>query len=156
MRSLFQDFSQFTRRISIRTVRSQRRRRPAFEKSLEVLESRWLLTNVLTYHDDIASTGLNATETQLTPANVAVNAFGKLHSTALDGQVYAQPLVDTAITIADGPNTRTGAAGLHDVVFVATQHDSLYAIDAASTGGGVLWQRSFLDTSVAEIGRAHV
>src|SRR5436309_2102750 len=81
----------------------------------------------------------------LTPNNVAVGSFGKLFTVPLDGQVYAEPLVDTAVTIADGPNTTAGAAGAHDVVFVATEHDSLYAIDASVAGGAVLWKRSFLD-----------
>ena len=114
---------------------------------LEQLEARWCpAVNVLTYHNDIASTGLNDNETVLTPANVNVNSFGKLATAALDGQVYAQPLVDTGVTIASGVNTTAGAAGTHDVVFVATEHDSLYAIDAKQgDGGAVLWKRSFLD-----------
>jgi fibronectin type 3 domain-containing protein len=117
---------------------------------LEELESRLAPSvNVLTYHDDIASTGLNPYETQLTPANVQVGSFGKLYpATSVDGQVYAEPLVDTGVTIANGVNTKPNAAGLHnDVVFVATEHDSLYAIDGGPTGGQVLWQRTFLDTT---------
>ena len=114
----------------------------------EQLESRLAPSvNVLTFHNDIASTGLNANETQLTPANVKVGSFGKLFATTVDGQVYAEPLIDTGITITNGVNTKTGAAGVHDVVFVATEHDSLYAIDAGVAGGGVLWQRTFLDAS---------
>jgi hypothetical protein len=118
-----------------------RRRRLA----VELLEARLAPSvNVLTYHNDIASTGANLGETALSPANVKVGSFGKLFTTPVDGNVYAEPLVDTGVTIAAGPNTRPGAAGVHDVVFVATEHDSLYAIDAAVTGGAVLWQRSFL------------
>src|SRR5262249_43352710 len=71
--------------------------------------------------------------------------FGKLFATSVDGQVYAQPLIDTGVPIAAGPNTSSGAAGAHDVVFVATEHDSLYAIDASPAGGTVLWKRSFTD-----------
>jgi fibronectin type 3 domain-containing protein len=116
--------------------------------ALEELETRLVPSvNVLTFHDDIASTGLNANENQLTPANVKLGSFGKLYTTAVDGQVYAEPLVDTGVTIANGVNTRTGAAGVHDVVFVATEHDSLYAIDASVAGGAVLWQRTFLDAT---------
>jgi hypothetical protein len=115
---------------------------------LEELESRLAPSvNVLTFHNDIASTGLNPNENQLTPANVKVGSFGKLFVTAVDGQVYAEPLIDTGVTIANGVNTRTGAAGIHDVVFVATEHDSLYAIDASTAGGAVLWQRTFLDAT---------
>ncbi len=102
-------------------------------------------TNVLTFHNDIASTGLNPTETVLAPTNVQVGLFDKLFTTTVDGQVFAEPLIDTGITIATGVNTKAGAAGIHDVVFVATQHDSLYALDASQTGGAVLWQRTFLD-----------
>jgi len=116
--------------------------------ALEELEHRLTpAVNVLTFHNDLASTGVNANETQLTPTNVKVGSFGKLYTTSVDGQVYAQPLVDTGVTIAAGPNTSSGAAGVHDVVFVATEHDSLYAIDASVAGGAVLWKRSFLDTS---------
>src|SRR5216684_2564912 len=103
-------------------------------------------TNVLTFHNDIASTGLNANEATLAPTNVQVGSFGKLFTAAVDGQIYAEPLVDTGITIASGVNTKPGAPGVHDVVFVATQHDTLYAIDASQTGGAVLWQRTFLNT----------
>src|SRR5262249_40419238 len=126
------------------------RRRPTFEG----LEPRLVLsTNVLTFHNDLASSGLNSTETQLTPANVQVGHFGKRFATAVDGQVYAQPLVDTGVTIAAGPNTAAGAAGVHDVVFVATEHDSLYAIDASGAGtGAVLWKRTFLDATNAASG----
>src|SRR5438105_1569926 len=118
-----------------RFLRCRRRRQPLrrYELCLESLESRYApAVNVLTYHYDIASTGLDANENQLTPANVKVGSFGKLYAATLDGQVYAEPLVDTGVTIANGPNTKPGAAGVHDVVFVGTEHDSLYAID----GGG--------------------
>ena len=72
---------------------------------------------MLTYRNDTVSPGLNASETQLTPTNVKVGSFGKLFATSVDGQVYAEPLVDTGITIASGVNTTAGAAGVHDVVF---------------------------------------
>jgi hypothetical protein len=102
---------------------------------------------VLTFHNDSASTGLNSAEDLLTPANVRVGLFGKLFTVPLDGQVYAQPLIDTGVTINPGPNTSLGVAGIYDVVFAATEHDSLYAIDARRTGGAILWKRSFLDTN---------
>src|SRR5438445_13860349 len=82
----------------------------------EQLESRLAPSvNVLTFHNDIASTGLNANENQLTPANVKVGSFGKLYAVTVDGQVYAEPLVDTGATITSGVNTKAGAAGVHDV-----------------------------------------
>ncbi len=107
-----------------------------------------LSANVLTYRYDTAGVGVNNAETQLTPANVKVGSFGKLFTTTLDGQVYAEPLVDTSVSITNGSNTRSGAAGVHDVVFVATEHDLIYAIDSSITGGAILWQRTFLDASV--------
>ena len=101
---------------------------------LERLETRTLLSaNVLTFQDDNTRSGVNANETALSQANVAVGSFGKLYSTGLDGQVYAQPLIDTGVTISDGPNTTAGNSGLHDVAFVATENNSLYAIDAGVT-----------------------
>ncbi|MCE5268982.1 MAG: hypothetical protein LLG00_13985, partial [Planctomycetaceae bacterium] len=121
---------------------------PKFARGIfERLELRLTLsTSVLTYHNDIASTGLNAGETLLTPTNVNALSFGKLFATPLDGQVYAQPLADPGVTIAAGVNTTAGASGIHDVALVATEHDSLYAVDANPLGNGsVLWKRSFID-----------
>jgi Legume lectin domain/Fibronectin type III domain len=137
-------------RKAFRFHRKNSRRQPIRKARLrlEQLESRLAPSvNVLTFHNDIASTGLNANETQLTTSNVKVGSFDKLFTTTVDGQVYAEPLVDTGITIASGVNTKPGAAGIHDVVFVATEHDGLYAIDAGLSGGAVLWQRTFLDTT---------
>jgi fibronectin type 3 domain-containing protein len=94
--------------------------------------------NVLTYHNDNASTGQNLAETVLTPANVNSSTFGKLFTTTVDGQVYAQPLIMTGVNITTG-----GSQGPHDVVFVETEHDSIYAIDA--NVGTVLWQDSFIN-----------
>jgi hypothetical protein len=92
---------------------------------------------VLTYHNDNASAGQNLTETTLTPSNVNSSTFGKLFSTSVDGQVYAQPLYDPGVNITTGTNQ-----GTHNVVFVATEHDSLYAID--SNNGTILWHDSLL------------
>src|SRR5205807_1188196 len=74
-----------------------------------------------------------------TPANVNSASFGKLLSTPVDGQVYAQPLYDPGVSLTvpgQGP-------GKHNVVYVATEHDSVYAIDANS--GQVLWKDSFVN-----------
>ena len=74
--------------------------RTAAAFTVERLEARQLLsTNVLSYHNDTESTGQNLAETTLTPANVNVNDFGKLYATAVDGQVYAQPLYDAGVNI---------------------------------------------------------
>lgn len=115
--------------------------------TIETLESRLApATDFLGYRGGLNGLGVIPTESSLTPSNVAVNSFGKQHSVTLDGQIYAEPLVKTGVTIANGPNTVSGAAGVHDVVFVTTQHDSVYALDA--TSGAILWKRNFLDVNV--------
>src|SRR5690348_12168889 len=81
-------------------------RRPTRHVSLclEALECRLTPSvDVTNYHYDNQSTGVDAGETQLTPTNVQVGSFGKLFTTPVDGQVYAQPLVKNNVTIADGP-----------------------------------------------------
>lgn len=105
----------------------------------EMLEPRRLLSaNVLTGHNDLARTGLDAIETQLAPTTVSQGSFGKLFSYPVDGQMYAQPLYVSNLTIP--------GKGTHNVVFVATEHDTVYAFDAdnssTATGGGLLWQTS--------------
>jgi outer membrane protein assembly factor BamB len=93
-----------------------------------------LATNVLMWHNDPAGTGLNSHEESLTPANVNSTSFGKLFSYPVQGQVYAQPLYISNLSIP-GQGTR-------NVVFVATQNNDVYALDANSTSGpngGVLW-----------------
>lgn len=97
--------------------------------------------NVLTYHNSNSRTGLNASETVLTPANVASADFGKVFSAAVDGYVYAQPLVMTGVSIA--------GQGVHDVVFVATEHNSVYAFDAKS--GAQLWSVNLGPAAVTTI-----
>ena len=103
-------------------------------------------TNVVTQHNDISRTGQNNNETILTPANVNSNTFGKLFSYSIDGQAYAQPLYVAGVTIGTGPQAGTA----HNVVFVATEHDSVYAFDADSNGGSnaaPLWKISLLDSA---------
>ena len=89
--------------------------------------------DVTTYHGDSLRTGWFATETQLTTSNVRPSTFGMLSTVVLDGRVDAEPLV-----LLDQP---IDGSGNHNVVYVATENDSLYAIDADS--GAILWQRSF-------------
>jgi hypothetical protein len=96
--------------------------------------------DMLTYHNGNANHGKSQDETILTPANVNATTFGKRFSTPVDGFVYAQPLYKTGVNISTGPS-----AGIHNVVYVATEHDSVYALDGAS--GQVLWNTSFLNPS---------
>jgi outer membrane protein assembly factor BamB len=91
---------------------------------------------VFTYHNDNARTGQNLQETILTPANVEPTKFGKLFSYPVDGRLYAQPLYM--------PNVNIGGQ-LHNVVFAATAHDSVYAFDADNPGSPPLWQTSFIN-----------
>ncbi|MEP6883751.1 MAG: PQQ-binding-like beta-propeller repeat protein, partial [Gammaproteobacteria bacterium] len=88
------------------------------------------LAGVYTYHNDAARTGQNLQEYALTPAVVGGGKFGKLWSCAVDGAVYAQPLYVANLAIA---------GGTHNVVFVATQHDSVYAFDADSPNCTAYW-----------------
>ena len=85
---------------------------------------------VLTQHVDPARTGLNAAETQLSWASVPSN-FGKLFTIPVDGRLFAQPLY--------APQVAT-STGVHDVVILATEANTVYAADAHS--GAVLWQRN--------------
>ena len=104
-------------------------------------------TNVTTYHNDTARTGANTGETILTPTNVNATSFGRLFSASVDGYVYAQPLYMAGVTMGVG----TYQAGTtHNMVIVATEHDSIYAFDADSNGGAnaaPLWQISLLDSA---------
>jgi uncharacterized protein YjdB len=94
--------------------------------------------NVPLYHFDAARTGLNPGEGILSPATVGTSNFGKLFSYTLDGYVYGQPLLISNLMI-------NGTA--HNVVFAATENDSVYAFDSDNYGtGSPLWQVSLLQS----------
>ena len=95
------------------------------------------LPGVYTYHNDLERDGANTREYALTPANVNTGSFGKLFSCSVDGAVYAQPLWVANLSVG-------GAR--HNVVFVATAHDSLYAFDADASPCTQLWKVSLIDT----------
>jgi hypothetical protein len=92
-----------------------------------------------TGRNDTQRTGQNLSEVALTTGNVNRNQFGKLFSYPVDGYVFAQPLYVTGVNILN--------QGIHNVVYVATESDSVFAFDADNngTGGGQLWQTSFVN-----------
>ncbi|SRR5579871_1176941 len=94
-------------------------------------------SGVLTQHNDNGRTGQNLDETILTPQNVNFNTFGKLFSYSVDGQVYSQPLYV--------PNVSIPGQGTHNVIYVETQNDSLYAFDADGKQSTALFQVSFIN-----------
>src|SRR6476661_7280998 len=89
--------------------------------------------DVTTYHNDNARTGQNLAETILTTANVNAGTFGKLFGISVDGLVDAEPLYLSSVTIS---------GGTHNVLYVATEHDSVYDFDADT--GAQLWKVSLL------------
>ncbi len=127
--------------------RSRKSARRFYRPWAEHLETRLVPSNVdvLRSHADIPSvpnypngqflTAQNLQETTLTPANVNATSFGTLFSSGIDGQAYAQPLYKSNLAIP--------GMGTHNVAFVATEHDSVYAFDADS--GAQLWHDSFID-----------
>jgi uncharacterized protein YjdB len=98
------------------------------------------LAGVFTYHNNLSRDGSNPSEYTLTPSNVTTTSFGKLFSCTVDGAIYAQPLWVANLTI-------NGVK--RNVVFVATQHDSLYAFDADinTTPCTPLWHVSLIDAA---------
>ncbi len=91
---------------------------------------------VLTQHNDVRRTGANTNETWLNASNVNANTFGKLFTQGVDGYIVGQPLYLPAVQFPDNST--------HNVVYVVTQHDSVYAFDADSLQSP-LWSTSFID-----------
>ena len=101
----------------------------------------WAQTPVVTWHYDNSRSGANITEVGLTPSNVNVNGFGKLFTQPVDGYIVGHPLYL--------PNVSISGAGIHNVVYVATMNDSVYAFDANSGTIPALWTTSLLTYSPA-------
>jgi hypothetical protein len=103
-------------------------------------------TPVTTWHYDNARSGANPNETILTPQNVNSKQFGQLFNQPVDGQIIGQALYLPGVTIP--------GAGVHNVVYVATMNDSVYAFDAdGATGSNAnpLWHTSFLGSGVTPV-----
>ena len=96
------------------------------------------LAGVFTYHNDLARDGVNASEYALTAASVGQSTFGKLFSCQVDGAIYAEPLWVPALAVN---------GSIHNVIFVATQHDSLYAFDADASPCQQLWHVNLIDST---------
>jgi hypothetical protein len=90
--------------------------------------------SVWTYHNDNYRTGLNNNETLLNLTNVNSTSFGRLYTNAVDGCVYAQPLYVPGVVIP--------GQGRHNVLFIATEHNTVFAFDAETpaAAGGLLWK----------------
>jgi hypothetical protein len=106
----------------------------AFWVTFAITTSRAQIT---TSQYDNQRTGATLAEKVLTPQNVNVKQFGKLGAFKVDGAVYSQPLFIPSLEIP--------GKGKHDVLFVATEHDSVYAFDADQANAPPLWQVGFLD-----------
>ena len=98
---------------------------------------------MLTSQYDNARSGTNLNETNLTPGNVNPQHLGKVFTLPVDGDIYAQPLFLGGVEIP--------GKGRHDVLFVATEHDSVYAFDAYGNPKSPLWQVSFLSDGVTTV-----
>jgi archaellum component FlaF (FlaF/FlaG flagellin family) len=92
---------------------------------------------MFTYHDDNQRTGQNLNERLLNTGNVNSAQFGKLFSLPVDGFIYTQPLY--------AANVKVPGRGFHNLVFVGTEHDSVYAFDADGKNAAPIWKVSFID-----------
>jgi hypothetical protein len=105
------------------------------------------LSGVTTWHNDLARTGQNLHEYALTPATVSGGNFGKRWSCPLDGTVYAQPLYVAHLAIG---------GGVHNVLYVVTMHDTVYAFDADSSTCATFWTLSLINPSAGVTTQANV
>jgi hypothetical protein len=112
-------------------------------KAFITLSSSGLRQNVMTYQYDNTRAGANTNEFLLTPANVNVNNFGRLFTYPVDGYVFAQALVATGVTIPD--------LGVHDVLYVVTENDTVYAFDADNYVPTPYWTNSLINAAAGII-----
>jgi hypothetical protein len=109
------------------------------DRSQSANATAYITTNpgVFTHHNDNLRTGQNLNETVLSPANVTAATFGKLFAYAVDGIAHAAPLYVANVNIP--------GQGHHNVVYVATEHDSVYGFDADGLSSSPLWHVSFIN-----------
>ena len=98
--------------------------------------------NVLTWHNDNSRTGQYLKETTLTTSNVNSTKFGKKFTLSVDGQIFAQPLYVASVKVA---------GVTHNVVYVATENDSVYAFDASGSPTTPLWHTSFTSSTAVAV-----
>jgi hypothetical protein len=123
---------------SVALRRIARRAAVALASALLLPSSAIAQTSVTTEHNDAARTGANLTETVLTTTNVNVSQFGKLFERAVDDEIYAQPLYVEGVSIS--------GLGIRNVVYVATNNDSVYAFDADDPAAAApIWRVNYTD-----------
>src|ERR1051326_6260492 len=93
----------------------------------------------LTWKGNVSRNGNYSSETKLTTTNVSASSFGKLGSFQMDGLPVAQPLYVSGLDM--------GASGSHNIVIAATEHNSVYALDADNLAAGPLWVRHYVDAA---------
>jgi hypothetical protein len=105
-------------------------------------------TSVVTQHNDAARTGANLDETILTTTNVNVSQFGKLFERAVDDEIYGQPLYVPGVAVP--------GLGVRNIVYVATNSDSVYAFDADTpTASTPLWRVSYINAAAGILPVSH-
>lgn len=100
-------------------------------------------SGMLAWHNDAGATGQNQNETTLTTANVNQSAFGKLFSYTLDDQAYAQPLYVA--------NVAFPSAGQHNAVYVATESNTVYALDADGKTSTPFWKQTLMPSGASPV-----
>jgi len=100
---------------------------------------------MMTYHGETFRSGLNAQELALTPSRVNTTTFKKLFTRTVDGQIYAQPLYMANLLIG---------TSYQNVIYIATEHDSVYAFNADGKTASPIWKRSFLGTNITTLPKA--